>query len=61
MAGVGRAVRAVMRHRKGVRLDKRAVIVAAAVAIAVLLGYWGGAIPGVAAALAGLLSAAVGT
>ena len=44
----------------GVRPDKRAVVVAAAaVVIAVLLGYRAGAIPGVAAALAGLIPAAV--
>jgi hypothetical protein len=49
-----------MGHCGGVGLDKRAVVVAAAaVVIAVLLGYWAGAVPGVAAALAGLLSAAV--
>jgi hypothetical protein len=49
-----------VRHRRGVRLDKRAMVVAAAaVAAAVLLGYWAGAVPGVAAALAGLIPAAV--
>jgi hypothetical protein len=49
-----------MRHRGGVRLDKRAAALAAvAVAAGVVLGYWSGAVPGVAAALAGLIPAVV--
>ena len=49
-----------MRDGYLVKLDKRAVVLAlAAVAIAVILGYWAGAIAGVAAALAGLFSAVV--
>jgi tetratricopeptide (TPR) repeat protein len=43
-----------------VRLDKRAVVVAlAAVAVAVILGYLGGTVAGVALALAGLFSAVI--
>jgi hypothetical protein len=60
MTGFGRAGRAVMRHGGLVRPDKRAVLIAVvAVSAGVLLGYWAGAVPGVAAALAGLVPAAV--
>lgn len=49
-----------VRHRGGVRLDKRAAVVAAAaVAVGVGLGYWSGAVPGVLAALAGLIPAVI--
>jgi len=49
-----------MRHRDGVRLDKRAaMIAAAAVAVGVVLGYWSSAGSGVLAALAGLIPAVV--
>jgi len=49
-----------MRHRDGVRLDKRAaMIAAAAVAVGVVLGYWSSAGFGVLAALAGLIPAVV--
>jgi len=47
-----------LRHRGGVKPDKRAVAVAgAAVAAGVVLGYWSGAVPGVLAGLASLVPA----
>lgn len=49
-----------MRDGYLVKLNKGAVVVAgAAVALAIIFGYWAGAIAGVAAALASLFSAAV--
>src|SRR5450755_1333570 len=60
MAGFAVAGGRLMGHGGVVRLDKRAAVVAAAgVAAGVLLGYWSGAVPGVLAVLAGLVSAAV--
>jgi tetratricopeptide (TPR) repeat protein len=60
MSGFAVAGGPVMVHGGGVRLDKRAAAVAAAgVAAGVVLGYWSGAVPGVLAVLAGLISAAV--
>jgi tetratricopeptide (TPR) repeat protein len=60
MEAFGGASWLAIRHRGVVKPDRRAVVVAVvAVAAGVGLGYWAGAVPGVAAALAGLIPAAV--